>query len=182
MDRAQLFDNLDIYRTSYDEEMLFVPRFKSLLANFPTCYLRSLTTGHMTASAWIVDIQGESALLLHHKKLKRWLQPGGHADGNENCVSVAIKEAEEETGLSSLKLYNEAIFDLDIHLIPRHKNVAPHFHYDVRFLFTADKTESYKGNDESNEVGWIPLEEIKKISGNENSIQRMVLKSKLIFI
>lgn len=181
MDRAQLLKHLDLYQTSFDEEIEFIPRFKSLLSNFPNCYLRSLTTGHMTASAWIFNEQRGSALLLHHKKLNRWLQPGGHADGNENIISVATQEAEEETGLSKLKLFSETIFDLDIHLIPQHKNIAPHFHYDVRFLFLADKAEPHNGNEESNDLKWIPMDEIQKIAGNEISLQRMVLKTKLIF-
>ena len=84
MDRRQLIENLENYITPYKEEKYFIPRFLSLLQNFPNCYERSLVSGHMTGSAWIIDQKGKAVLLVHHKKLDRWLQPGGHADGEEN--------------------------------------------------------------------------------------------------
>ena len=179
MDRVQLIQTLNSYDTQFEEERAFIPRFKSLLTNFPTCYQRSLLTGHMTASAWIIDKKYKSALLVHHKKLKRWLQPGGHADGEENIIEVATKEALEETGLKSLRLKSHTIFDIDIHLIPAHKQIKSHFHYDIRFLFVADESEDYVVSDESSELAWIPLNEIHNFTGSEISIHRMVLKTKL---
>jgi len=119
--------------------------------------------------------------LVHHKKLDRWLQPGGHADGDEDVVRVASKEAEEETGLQSLRLVNSQIFDIDIHLIPRHKDVKAHFHHDIRFLFTADRSEQLVLSEESNELRWIPIEEVGFYTKNNRSIHRMILKTKLIF-
>ena len=181
MERAQLLEALEAYKTSFVEEKGFISRFKSLLNNFDNCYNRSLLSGHITASAWIIDESGSFALLVHHKKLNRWLQPGGHADGDENIVAAAMKEAREETGLKSLSLINESIFDLDIHLIPNYKNVKAHFHYDIRYIFTASKIESYVISDESNNLAWIELDEIQKVSSNNNSMRRMVLKTKLIF-
>lgn len=135
----------------------------------------------MTGSSWIIDEKGSSVLLVHHKKLNRWLQPGGHADGEEDIISVASKEAEEETGLKSLKLVNDNVFDLDIHLIPTHKDVKLHFHHDIRFMFTADKNERYIVSEESNELAWISLDSIHEYIGNNDSIHRMVLKTKRIF-
>ena len=181
MERAQLVHALRHYKTSFDEEMVAIPRFKSLLNNFPTCYQRSLITGHITASAWIIDEFGSSALLVHHKKLVRWLQPGGHADGDENILAVATREAREETGLKTLKLIDENIFDIDIHLIPRHEDIQSHYHHDIRFLFTADKTENYVVSDESNELAWMPMEKMDICTRKNISIHRMVLKTKLIF-
>jgi len=181
MDRFDLIRAIEYYTTPYKEEASFIPRFKSLLTNFTNCYHRSLLSGHITASAWIVNDTGTSTLLIHHKKLDRWLQPGGHADGDENVLLVAAKEAEEETGLKLLKLHNNRIFDLDIHLIPKHKGINAHFHYDVRFLFIADQQEYYTINHESNEIAWIPFESIGVLVGNNQSIQRMVLKTQSIF-
>lgn len=181
MERIPLLHELSNYQTSFDEERAFIPRFKSLLNNFSNCYERSLVTGHMTASAWIIDEKGSAALLVHHKKLNRWLQSGGHADGDEEVLTVATKEAREETGLNTLKLTEDKIFDIDIHLIPRHRNIQAHYHYDIRFLFVANLTENYVVSDESNELKWIPLDQINHYTGNNDSIQRMVLKTKLIF-
>jgi len=181
MIRSQLLESLKTYQTTFDTEISFIPRFKSLLVNFENCYERRLLSGHITASAWIVDEMGGSALLVHHKKLHKWLQPGGHADGDENVISVAMKEAQEETGLKSLCFLHANIFDVDIHLIPQHKTINTHFHYDIRFVFTADSNETLVVSDESNSLQWFPLDEIHKVAGNNNSIHRMVLKTKFIF-
>ncbi|MCG8308306.1 MAG: NUDIX hydrolase [Cytophagales bacterium] len=181
MNRSELIESIESYSTSYRDEALFVPRFKSLLNNFENCFERSLTTGHMTASAWIVDKKVDSILLLHHKKLNRWLQPGGHADGDEDVCSVALKEAEEETGLRSLKLHEKEIFDIDIHLIPKQIDVQAHFHFDIRYLFLADKNERHIVSRESNMLQWISLGEVERYVGCNPSILRMVLKTKSTF-
>ena len=81
----------------------------------PNCFERWLEQGHVTGSAWIVDETREHALLLHHRKLDRWFQPGGHADGQSNILQVALKEAEEETGLTDFEVVSPAIFDIDVH-------------------------------------------------------------------
>lgn len=181
MNRAKLIHNLTNYQTSFVEEKAFIPRFISLLTNFHNCYQRTLYTGHITASAWIIAIKEKSVLLVHHKKLNRWLQPGGHADGEEDIINVAVKEAVEETGLKSLKLHMEEIFDIDIHLIPHYKAVQSHFHYDIRFLFSADIREQYVLSRESNKLAWIPMENIDQFVGSNKSIHRMVFKTNLIF-
>ena len=181
MDRLQLLHALNNYKSSFDEEKAFIPRFTSLLTNFSNCYSRSLLTGHITASAWIVDEIATSALLVHHKKLNRWLQPGGHADAEENIILVATKEAKEETGLKSLKLFDDNFFDIDIHLIPSHKNIQSHYHYDIRFLFFAESAEAYIVSDESNKLAWVPIDKIDKFTENNDSILRMVFKTKSIF-
>lgn len=181
MDRALLIRKIQNYQTAYDEEMLFRPRFISLLNNFQNCFDRNLTTGHITASAWVFDKNARNVLMVHHKKLERWLQPGGHADGDENVISVAIREVAEETGLAALSLFDSNIFDLDIHLIPQHKDVKPHLHYDVRFLFTANSRLPLVASEESNQVQWIPIGQAAYYTNNHRSIHRMILKTNLIF-
>jgi len=181
MNRQLLLQNLGQYKTEYKEERLFIPRFCSLLNNFPDCYKRSLKTGHMTGSAWIIDENASAVLLVHHKKLDRWLQPGGHADGEENIIEVATKEAWEETGLKSIRLFKNSVFDIDIHQIPEHKGIPAHYHHDIRFIFQADRTERIRVSAESNEVAWVPLEEVNNYAKNNRSIHRMILKTNLIF-
>ncbi|NJN25988.1 MAG: NUDIX hydrolase [Cyclobacteriaceae bacterium] len=181
MDRKQLLKALNQYQTSFEEEKSFLPRFKSLLVNFELCYSRSLLSGHITASSFIVDHSGCKVMLLHHKKLNRWLQPGGHADGEEDLRAVAAKEAHEETGLKNLSLKVPDIFDIDIHLIPAYGNVKVHFHYDVRFLFVGDTGESFAVSDESNDVAWVARDQVLLQCNNNKSIHRMVRKTNLIF-
>lgn len=161
--------------------MDFVPRFVDFINNFQNCFDRSLAVGHITGSAWITDRQNTSALLVHHKKLDRWLQPGGHADGVENIIDVATKEAEEETGLRSLVLIKNEIFDIDIHTIPTYQNFPAHEHYDIRFHFVADINEKCTASHESNNLAWFPMDKISSLTEYSNSIHRMVSKSKLFF-
>ncbi len=135
----------------------------------------------MTASAWIMSHCASKVLLLHHTKLGKWLQPGGHADGDENLLRVARKEAEEETGLKTISLVHPQFFDMDIHRIPGHKNIKEHQHFDIRFLFVADDNEPLGKNDEAMELKWLHLEEVANYTNNNRSIHRMILKAKLIF-
>jgi len=137
-----------------------------------------LTTGHVTASAWIIDNEGTSALLVHHKKLNRWLQAGGHTDGQENVTAAALREATEETGLSTIQLASDQIFDLDIHPIPVHGAVSAHLHYDIRFLFIADKLQPITTSHESHDVKWFDFEQIARLTNDSRSTDRMILKSK----
>lgn len=140
------------------------------------CFERSLQIGHITGSAWIVDHERTHALMTHHKKLNRWLQLGGHSDGDGNTLNVALREGQEESGLKDLLPVSESIFDVDVHLIPARKTEPDHYHYDVRFLFEADRHAPLVISDESHDLAWLPLEEISKTAADE-SIQRMVDKT-----
>lgn len=181
MKRKELIQMLGRYRTEYPEERYFIPRFLSLLQNFKMCYTRGMITGHITASAFIANLQGTSVLLTHHKKLNRWLQPGGHADGEEDMKEVAFKEGLEETGLSSLTLFHNGIFDVDIHQIPDYKGIQAHFHYDIRFLFTADSEESLHISEESHNLAWIEIDQLADVTENNRSILRMSEKLNRLF-
>ncbi|MEM1138225.1 MAG: NUDIX hydrolase, partial [Bacteroidota bacterium] len=132
--------------------------------------------GHVTASSWILDYNHQHVLLIHHSKLDKWLQPGGHTDGNPDVNTVALKEAEEETGLPSIISFGEEIFDIDIHDIPARKEVPAHKHYDIRFIFEADIRDEPVKNHESKDLKWIALDEVSKYT-TETSIVRMVQKT-----
>jgi 8-oxo-dGTP pyrophosphatase MutT (NUDIX family) len=130
----------------------------------------------VTASAWIVDETRTRALLLHHRKLGRWLQPGGHVDGDPDVRAAALREAKEETGLCSLRPAGGDIYDLDVHAIPARGSEPAHEHYDVRFAFTADPDEPIRANAESHEVRWIPLEDLNSFEIDE-SVRRLAAKT-----
>ena len=140
------------------------------------CFERSLQIGHVTGSAWIVDPAQQKALLVHHKKLDLWLQPGGHCDGNPDVAQVAQKEVEEETGLSACHIFSASIFDLDIHAIPPHKGVAEHLHFDVRFLIHADSGKPITASEESHAIQWFDLDKIGQMT-RDASVIRMVEKT-----
>jgi 8-oxo-dGTP pyrophosphatase MutT (NUDIX family) len=115
---------------------------------------------------------------VQHAALKKWLQPGGHADGDENIYRVALREANEETGLFGLKPVGQTLFDIDIHRIPERKDLSfpAHDHYDVRFLFEASEEEELAISDESTDLKWIELAMLDTFN-SESSILR--LRSKI---
>ncbi|MFT7598521.1 MAG: 8-oxo-dGTP pyrophosphatase MutT (NUDIX family) [Acidimicrobiales bacterium] len=115
---------------------------------------RTCLPGHLTGSALVIDPSARRVLLLHHAKLDRWLQPGGHADGDGNLGRVALREAEEETGLNGLELVEPAI-DLDIHEIPERGDEPAHLHLDVRFLVLTTTDTEVAINHEAFDARWI---------------------------
>jgi 8-oxo-dGTP pyrophosphatase MutT (NUDIX family) len=176
VNKHDLVKELQSYQTSFAEEKEFTNSFLELLKS-DDAFLRTHLPGHITGSAWMVNHNRTKVLLVHHAKLNRWLQPGGHADGDENVLRVALREAEEETGLNKLTLLTKSIFDLDIHTIPTRKDFPQHLHYDIRFLMKADDTEQIVVSEESHDVKWIALTDLEKYN-DESSILR--LKQKLL--
>lgn len=121
------------------------------------CFERRLRIGHVTASAWVVDESSTYALLTHHRKLDRWLQLGGHADGDPDVRRVALREATEESGLTAIRFAHDRIYDVDVHQIPARPDEPAHTHYDVRFAFIADRRAPLVVSDESHELAWMPV-------------------------
>jgi 8-oxo-dGTP pyrophosphatase MutT (NUDIX family) len=169
--RESLIGRLKAYATNFSEELVFVPRFLQLLQN-KDCFQRQHLPGHITGSAWIVNHEATKVLMVQHASLQRWLQPGGHADGDEDILRTAIREAAEETGVTDLRLVGSSWFDLDIHPIPGKKNFPPHEHFDIRFLFVADEQSPLKISDESTDLRWIALDLLERFN-NERSVLRM---------
>ncbi len=171
MNRNTLVSQLTHHQTLFQEEKEFISRFLSLLSD-TTCFERTHLPGHITGSAWIVDFTRTQVLLVHHAKLNKWVQPGGHADGDENILRVALKEAEEETGLKKFNVIGDHLFDVDIHLIPSRVDFPEHFHYDVRFLLEADPNDVIQVSEESHDVKWVRLDELEQYN-QERSVLRM---------
>jgi 8-oxo-dGTP pyrophosphatase MutT (NUDIX family) len=120
---------------------------------------RGLASGHLTGSALVVSRSGQRVLLLHHRKLQRWLQPGGHADpGEQTGEQVALREAREETGLSELALHPDAPrpLDVDVHAIPARGHEPAHRHLDLRYLVLAsDETNLERSLVETEDMRWF---------------------------
>ncbi len=174
MDRGQLVNLLQGYSSPFPEEQVFVASFLELLRH-PDCFQRFHLPGHLTGSAWILNAAKTKVVLVHHGKLNRWMQPGGHADGDENIFAVAMREGNEETGIQNL-IGTEEIFDIDIHTIPERKDFPEHQHYDIRFLFIANEAEPIIVSEESHDVKWIELGELESFA-KERSVIRMKEKS-----
>lgn len=138
-------------------------------------FTRDRLDGHFTASCWLVDSSGKRVLLTHHRKLGRWLQLGGHADGDRDLARVALREGEEESGLDGLQV-EPMIFDLDRHWIPARSEVPGHWHYDVRYVLRAGANEDYVVSDESLDLAWRDIARIAEDAGEEASMRRMAAK------
>lgn len=133
--------------------------------------------GHITASAFIVDQKCNYCLLTNHKSLNKWIQLGGHIENDSSIIKAAKREAYEESSLKSLKLVTENIFDIDIHKIPNTDNTF-HYHFDIRFLFMADKNEEFVVSKESLDLKWVSLKNLELYNCN-NSLLKMREKLKL---
>ena len=173
MHRNMLKTRLTAYRRRWPEESETVARFETFVDSHPDCFERSCAVGHITGSAWIVNRTGERVLLTHHRKLGRWLQPGGHSDGDPDTLKVALREAREESGLD-VRALDEAIFDLDIHLIPARGHEPAHYHYDIRFLVQAMEYR-FRVSEESWALAWVPVDRVGVFTGDE-SVLRMARK------
>ena len=147
--------------------------FLSILSDQPDALDRTCRPGHFTGSGLVVDPTNCSVLLLYHSKLKRWLQPGGHADGDRDLARVALREATEETGINDLQLIEPAI-DLDIHFVDPPDEEA-HHHYDVRFLVIAPTNTKAVGNHESETLAWVLPKELNSLVG-VSDLERLVEK------
>lgn len=166
---------LNNYQSKYHEELVYKKMMQELIQKCPNCYERSNLVGHFTASALILNETMSKILLMHHKKLNMWLQMGGHCDGDSNPLSVAIKEAQEESGIRSIIPLSEDIFDIDIHLIPSSTKEHAHYHYDVRFLLKSQNDLELTKNHESNDLQWFDIN-VKNLPTQEYSILRMIEK------
>ena len=175
MHRGELLALLARHRAFDADERAALERIVRFVRSEPRCFARDLETGHMTGSAWVTSAGADRVVLVHHRKLERWLQPGGHADGDADLARVAEREAAEETGLRSIALWTPEIYDVDVHAIPARGEEPEHFHYDVRFRFTADPSEAPVASAESRAVRWLSLDEARRIAP-ESSVLRMIEK------
>lgn len=173
--RSPLLALLDRYNAEGPADGRQRDRIRAFVEGTAACFERSHPAGHITGSAWLVNQAGTHVLLTRHKKLNKWLQLGGHADGNPDVLSVALREAEEESGLIHVKPVSNDIFDLDVHPIPTHKNEPAHLHYDIRFALQAAGDQTFTVSDESHELAWVSVHEIERVT-TEESLLRMARK------
>lgn len=175
MHRTGLLAMLSDYVPADEFEWAMWEKTIAFVEENPACFERTLLIGHITASAWVVSPDRRQVLLMHHRKLNRWFQPGGHCDGDPDVLAVAMKEVLEETGVAASPL-SAGIFDVDVHTIPGNGRETAHYHYDIRFLLEADPGRKVARNHEAKEVLWVPMEEVGLYSASE-SILRMVRKT-----
>jgi 8-oxo-dGTP pyrophosphatase MutT (NUDIX family) len=176
MHRRPLLNALSVHQAFDSLEAEMLERMRDFVGSNADCFERTLTIGHVTGAAWIVNRQRTHALLTHHRKLELWLQLGGHCDGDADTRAVALREATEESGLVSVRVVSPAIFDVDVHRIPARPGEPEHYHYDVRYLFEADDRETPVVSEESLALAWVPLDGLGE-RGVDESVLRLARKA-----
>ena len=163
---AALLD--DVSRGHRDDVVAFI-------AKHPDAAERACEEGHLTGSALVVDTTATRTLLMLHRKLGRWFQPGGHADGDANLAAVALREASEETGIVGLRVAVPAV-DVDVHEV-RPPAEVPHLHLDVRFVVIAPPSAHEQANEESLALRWVTEAELDALEPPiDASTRRLVVR------
>ena len=175
-DARALREAFERYRDRHPGESETVDRFVELLEYGEPAFHRDHPGGHFTASALVLDRSARFVLLTHHRKLDIWIQLGGHADGQADLLTAALREAEEESGVTSIEPVHAEIVDIDIHPIPAHGHEPPHEHYDVRYAFFADPGDRLVVSDESHDLAWVHIDDLDRYS-TERSLRRAVEKA-----
>ncbi|HEX7341672.1 MAG TPA: NUDIX hydrolase [Rhodanobacteraceae bacterium] len=173
--RDNLRDAFETYRGKWPAEADTVALFRGFLDSRADVFERRHQVGHFTGSAWLVSADGRRVLLTHHRKLDRWLQPGGHADGDVDLARVALREADEETGVTELRVEGD-IFDIDRHRIPARGHEPEHWHYDVRYVVRAGTDEHFVVSDESHALAWRQVADVANDVTLDASLRRMAHK------
>ena len=181
MDLRPLRQLLDRYAAAWPREAATCARFVGFVDGHDDCLLRSCAPGHVTASAWILSPDRDAALLTHHKKLGKWLQLGGHVDGEVEVERACLREAQEESGMAQFEFVawdgdGLTPIDLDVHTIPARPGEPQHLHWDVRFLLVAGAGQQLSISDESNRLEWAPIRELRTVT-TEESVLRLQRKA-----
>ena len=159
-----LEDALRSHRPCDEKEAEDLRRILDFVARHHDPFDRRIAEGHLTGSAVVVSRSGSEVLLLHHRKLDRWLQPGGHGEAGESSgEAVALREAREETGIADLELHPHAPrpLDVDVHAIPARPGEPAHAHLDLRYLVLApDGAATARLAEETNDLRWFGWDEL----------------------
>jgi len=178
--REPLLALLAAYARRFPDERAVAERFRAFVAAHADCFERTCVPGHITGSAWLVSHDHARFLLTHHRKLGRWLQLGGHSDGDADTARVALREATEESGIAGLTLaaLDGVIqpLDLDAHEIPARKDEPAHIHYDVRFIVVAPPNATTAISEESIALRWFDSAAPLTVDHDE-SVERLQRKA-----
>lgn len=174
-DKSGLLKALDAYLTLFPDEIKTVQRTRDFLTDSENPFPKSNLPGQVTASAIPYRPDTGEILFIWHEKLQRWLQPGGHVEGEDDSLeAAAIRELEEETEIQIDGLHNQStgqLIDLDIHPIPEKGLYPEHFHYDFRFVFEISKETGIPVKHR-----WFTIEEL--IASGDASLSRYARKLK----
>lgn len=181
MHREKLLDSIQAFKKSKwcsEIEQGIADRFIAFISQNKDCFLRELEQGHLTASCWLWNEDESACLFTLHKKLKKWLQLGGHADGEYCLLKVSLKEAKEESGIETIIPLSNEIFDLHIHEVPESAKEKAHLHYDVRYVLKIEKETPLTVSDESIDLKWIHLKDFENYELDDSILK---MRKKILF-
>lgn len=163
--RIHLKQQIEHYKPWNEQEEQDKRVFLEYIERFDNLFVRENVFGHMTSSPWIMNQTRDKVLMAYHNIYDSWGWCGGHCDGDEDMIAVALREGKEETGLTYLNLVSEDILAIDILPVPPHKKrgnfVSSHVHLNVTYLCIADENEVIVSKpDENSGVAWIAIDEI----------------------
>ncbi|HEX4440703.1 MAG TPA: NUDIX hydrolase [Thermoanaerobaculia bacterium] len=180
MNREDLIDALAAFEPSTPEDRDSLERLRRFVAADHDPFARANPAGHVTGSAVVARPDGSAFLLVHHKKLGRWLQPGGHTEeGDASVFDAALREVREETGIAEIAApLGRRILDVDVHPIPAHGKDPAHSHFDVRFLVTTEReVDRGVAEDPRRPMAWRTLDEALA-DGVDASLERSLRKAR----
>ncbi len=188
MHRHHVLTLLEHYHRRQPAERARVDDVVHFVQARPDCFLRTCRPGHVTGSAWLTSADARRCVLVQHKALGRWLQPGGHSDGEPEVHRTALREAREETGMWDAELWMPSdgprLLDVDVHRIPAREradgSVEPaHLHYDLRFWVIAPDDATPHAAVEGNAAAWFELERLGDVT-EEESVLRLADKARAL--
>ena len=158
-------DLIKNYKPKCEQERIDQQAILSFLDRNPDAFYRTNLAGHMTASAIVVDSKMDKVLFAFHNIYNSWSWVGGHNDGNEDFLAVAVDEAKEETGVKNIYPYNGEILGIDTILVHNHIKkgiyVPDHLHFNLTYLLIADDSEQLVIKaDENSGVKWFSIDEV----------------------
>ena len=180
MNRERLLADLAAHAPADTREAESLSWLRRFVAAPEDPLARDNPVGHVTASAVVARPAGDSFLLVLHRKLGRWLQPGGHVEYDDpSAFAAALREAREETGIATFQApLGETILDVDVHGIPARKSEPAHHHFDVRFLLTTESPiDRAASDDPTRPIEWRSYEEAMD-SGVDASLARAIEKAR----
>lgn len=175
---TQLLELLDAHVPEDTDEVRSLAEIRRVMMQLEHPLSRKQTPAHFTASALVLDIEHRHIAMLHHAKLNKWLQPGGHAEPSDGGLMhrTALREAKEETGCE-VHLYHSTprLIDVDVHLIPARAEEPAHHHLDLRFLVVAENPRNLTLTAEANAVQWVSFDAAIALA-EDTALKRLLRK------
>lgn len=177
----KIVEEIEKYRPCNEQEQRDKAVILAFLENNEDAFLRSNLLAHMTASSWIVNPERTKTLMVYHNIYDSWSWTGGHADGETDLLSVALREAREETGIAHVRPVSPEIFSLEVLTVDGHEKrgeyVPSHLHLNVTYLLEAEESDTlHICKEENSGVAWFTLEEALKASTEPWFVERIYKK------